>query len=178
MEFKELDSETRKWMLVEFETEEKNRPYRSPRLSTLGKEKFAEIMRKAIRTGDILSLTDDLLNSSFWNTTESYERNGEYRTKNIPRNAPKLLAHTEFTTWYTRGFARRLMEEGIDSCIVYRAEPARTPRCECTRLEGKLVKVKDVYNGHRSGYHYPLSTSALSIPNGPLCHHTIQRLKS
>lgn len=177
MEFEELDSKTRKWMLVEFEAEEKDKPYRSPRLTSVGIEKFSDIMRKAIKSGDISSLTNDLLDSSFWNRTESYVRNGVERTKNIPSNAPKLLAHSEFTTWYTRGFARRLMEEGVELCEIYRAEPAKIPRCECTRLEGQKVKVKDVYDGHRAEYHHPRTASAVPIPSGPMCHHTIRRLQ-
>ena len=58
MDFKELDNETRKWMLVEFEQEERSgNPYRSSRLNSEGKERFSEIMRSAIESGDILTLT-------------------------------------------------------------------------------------------------------------------------
>ena len=65
-----------------------------------------------------------------------------------PNSAAKLLAHTEFTTWYTKGFARRLMEENIDLCKIYRAEIAQNPRCECTKLEEKIIQVKKIYDGH------------------------------
>lgn len=164
LEFEELDDETRKWMLDEFEKEENSDPYRSSRLNSVGQEKFEEIMRNAIRFGDISSLATALSDPTFWKN-------------NIPRNATKLLAHTEFTTWYTRGFAKRLMEEGIDLCEIYRAEMAVTPRCECTRREGQTVKVKDIYDGHRAKYRPISNPGAFSIPSGPLCHHTIRRLK-
>ena len=178
LEFEELDDETRRWMLFEFEKEESGgNPFRSSRLNSMGKEKFQEIMRNAISSGDILSLTNALSNRMFWNTTELRTTSGITHTKNIPRNAAQMLAHTEFTTWYTRGFAKRLIEEGIDSCEIYRAEMAKTPRCKCTRLEGQTVKVKDIYDGHRVKYHPAEDPDAFSIPSGPLCHHTIRRLK-
>ena len=88
-----------------------------------------------------------------------------------------MLAQTEFNTWYTTGLAKRLMEEEIQDCEIYRAEPAKIPRCECTKLEGKSVKVSDIYGGHRAKYHPKLNPSAFSIPSGPFCHHTIKRIK-
>ena len=133
-------------------------------------------MRNAICDGDIPCLINALSNHMFWNTTEPYTR-GITSEKNIPSNAVETLAHTEFTTWYTRGFARRLMEEGIDFCEIYRAKTANTPRCECTKFEGRTVKVKKIYDGHRAKYHPTKNHTAFSIPSGALCHHTIRRLK-
>ena len=179
MKFEELDDETRKWMLIEFEKEESSKnPYRSPRLNSTGQEEFGKIMKNAINSGDILSLTNNLSNSSLWKQTELATRGSTTYEKRIdPNSSAKLLAHTEFTTWYTRGLARRFMEENIDSCEIYRAEMAKTPRCECTKLEGQVIKVKDIYEGHRAKYHPNVNYSAFSIPSGPFCHHTIRRLK-
>ena len=134
-------------------------------------------MKKAILSGDISSLTSDLSNPSLWNSTELATRKTTTYEKRIdPGSAAKLLAHTEFTTWYTRELARKLMEENIGSCEIYRAEPAKIPRCECTRYEGQSIKVKDIYDGHRAKYHPRINSSAFSIPSGPFCHHTIRRL--
>lgn len=177
LEFEELDDETRRWMLFEFEKEESSdNPYRSSRLNSMGKEKFQEIMQNAISSGDISSLTNALSNRMFWNATELCITRGIPHTKRVPSNAVKLLAHTEFTTWYTRGFARRLMEENVDLCEIYRAEKAQIPRCECTRLEGTIINVKKIYDGHRAKYHPRKNPSAFSIPNGANCHHTIRRI--
>lgn len=178
MKFEELDDETRRWMLFEFEKEENGgNPFRSPRLNIIGKEKFQKIMRDTINFGDISSLTNALSNHMFWNRTEPRTINGITQQIKVPSNAAQILAHTEFTTWYTRGFAKRLIEEGIGSCEIYRAEMAKMPRCECTRFEGQTVKVRDIYDGHRAKYHPVENPNAFSIPNGPLCHHTIRRLK-
>ena len=180
MNFEELDDDTRKWMLVEFEQEENSgNPYRSPRLNITGQKEFGEIMKKAITSGDISSLTHDLSSSSLWNLTELATRGSTtYEKKIDPNSSAKLLAHTEFTTWYTRGLAKKLMDKNIESCEIYRAETAKTPRCECTRFEGQSIKVKDIYDGHRAKYHPKKNYSAFSIPSGPFCHHTIRRLKT
>ena len=179
MKFEELDDETRKWMLIEFEEEESSKnPYRSSHLNSTGKEKFREIMKNAISSGNILSLTNTLSNLTLWKKTGLVTTKGTVRERRIsPSSSAKSLAHTEFTTWYTRGFAKRLMEEGIDSCEIYRAEVTKNPRCECTKLEGHTVKVKAIYDGHRAKYHPTINSSAFSIPSGPFCHHTIRRLK-
>ena len=152
--------------------------YQSTRLNNAGKEKFRKVMEEAIKSGDILSLTRALSDPSLWEQTEPYARKGMmYERDIVPIAAAKMLAHTEFTTWYTKGFAKRLIEEDIDSCEIYRAETTLNARCECTRLEGHIVKVKDIYNGHRAKYHPNKNNSAFSIPSGPFCHHTIRRLK-
>ena len=54
----------------------------------------------------------------------------------------------------------------------------QNPRCECTGLEGKIVQVKKIYDGHRAKYHPYENISAFSIPSGPYCHHTIRRIPS
>ena len=181
MKFEELDSETRRWMLVEFEIERDNKPYFPPRLNGTGRKKFAEMMKKAIQDGNIQSLEDDI-STNCLKSTEEYTRNGKTCERKVPHNAAHILAHTEFTTWYTRGLARRLIEEDVEVCEIYRAEVVADPRCNCLWFEGKIVSVKAVYDGHRP-YHYDMHKTyhydgpPISIPNGPLCHHTIRRVK-
>ena len=165
-------------MLIEFEVEEScDNPYRSSRLNSEGKDRFSAMMRNAIKSGSITTLTSDLANPPLWNRTESYTKKGNQFGKKIsPKYYAKALAHTEFTTWYTRGFARRLLEEKINSCEIYRAEMTQNQRCECTGLEGKIVQVKKVYDGHRAKYHPSKNSLAFSIPSGVNCHHTIKRV--
>ena len=180
MKFEELDEVTRKWMLIEFNKEENSgKPYRSPRLNTHGKTEFSNIMQHAIKEGNIESLTIQLSDSGLWEQTELATRGTTTYEKRIdPASSAKLLAHTEFTTWYTTGFARRLIEEDIKSCEIYRAETAKIPRCECSKYEGQSVNVKDIYEGHRAKYHPKSNPKAFSIPSGPYCHHTIRRIKN
>ena len=178
MDYKELDTTTRKYMLQEFSKEENGgNPYRSPRLNTTGRSKFHSIMEDAIKNGNEKTLAKNLQDPNFWNEKESARRKDTFYEKKIdPISAAALLAQTEFNTWYTTGLAKRLIDEEIDECEIYRAELAKQPRCECSKLEGKTVKVSDIYGGHRAKYHPKFNAAAFSIPSGPFCHHTIKRI--
>jgi hypothetical protein len=94
--------------------------------------------------------------------------------------AAERLAVTEFNTWYVRGLAKRLLDEGVTQCQVYRAALPKWEPADCTKHEGQAYPVKDVYDGHRAKYWpEPRNPNAFSIPAGPSCHHTIRRpLKS
>ena len=178
--FEELDETTRKLMLEEFLKEERSgNPYRSPRLSSLGLEVFPNEMEKAIREGNEENLAQALSNPAYWKPSEPYTRSGNVYTRTInPIKAAQALASTEFNTWYVRGFAQRLIEEGEEYCQVYRAAPAWEPRAECLVHEGKNYRVQEIYNGHRARY-WPLpgNRNALSIPVGTNCHHSIRRVR-
>lgn len=178
--FEELDEITRKWMLDEFVKEEKSgKPYRSLRLSALGLNVFPKEMEKAIINGNEETLARALSNPAYWQTEETYVRSGRtYLRKINPTKAAEFTAYTEFNTWYVRGLTRRLMEEGEELCEVYRAAPAWEPRGECQQHEGKMYKVKEIYDGHRVKYWpNPGNPIALSIPCGTNCHHTVRRTR-
>jgi len=178
--FKELDVTTRKWMLEEFEKEEKSgNPYRSQRLSPLGLERYPIEIKKAIMEGNETTLTQALSNTEYWQSSETYQRSGQTYTRKVnPIKAAEFLARTEFNTWYVRGFSRRLIEEGEEYCQVYRADTAWEPRAECLQHENEVYKVQDIYNGHRARYWPPPGNpNAFSIPVGTNCHHSIRRIE-
>lgn len=174
MFYSELDPTTRKWMLIEFDHEEASgNPYRSKWFSAEGRMVFPSEMRRAINEGNERTLAIALNNPSFW--LSSYISSSG-RRMTLPTGTSKMVAMNEFNEWYTHGFARRLIEEGVETCVIYRAEAAEVPRCECSALEGKIVTVRDVYDGHRARYHpEPGDPHAFSIPSGPNCHHSIRR---
>ena len=177
MNFEELDSITRKWMLEEFNKEwsQKNH-YESKNLNEEGLIAFPELMKKAIQNGTIESLTKGLSKPSLWNSTKTRRaKSGTISMKLNPQTESKMLAHSEFNTWYTRGFARRLLEENENECEVYRADKAAQPHCECTSLEGTKQPVEKIYNGHRKKYFPKDNPTAFSIPSVVYCHHTIRR---
>ena len=121
MDFEELDDLTRQVMLLEFEAEElSGNPYRGKSLSAIGRVEFSGLMRRAIRTGNELTLIDSLVNPSYWNPTEPYVRQGIERQRSINvQQAAERLGLTEFNTWYVRGLARRLMDEKVTTCQIY-----------------------------------------------------------
>jgi hypothetical protein len=179
--FEELDDITRQYMLSEFRTEEASGdPYRSTLLSSAGLAAFPRAMGEAIQHGNEETLARALSDGTYWHPTETRFRSGKaYPARVNPVKAAERLALTEFNTWYVRGLARRLMEEGEQYCEVYRAAPAWEPRSECLQHEGAIYAVKEIYEGHRARYWpRPGNTKALSIPVGPYCHHSIRRVRS
>lgn len=179
MHFEELDEDTRRWMLDEFDAEQNQTHHFEPtELNSSGLAVFPDLMRQAIERGSIASLAASLSDASYWKPTRTYYRQGKHITQRIDSIiAAQELAHSEFTTWYTRGVARKLMEEGMTRCQVYRADPAVPPKCECTSLEENTVSLDEIYNGHRAKYFPVANPEAFSIPSSPFCHHTIRRLK-
>jgi len=179
MIFEELNDKTRKYMLAEFEAEESGgKPYRGRELSAAGQAASPGLIREAINQGTEETLTAALAKSDFWNPNETYTRNGVKRTRSLNvQQASERLALTEFNTWYVRGLAKRLMDEGENECQVYRAAPPKWEPAECSKHENQIYPVKQVYDGHRAKYWpAPGNPDAFSIPAGPSCHHTIRRV--
>jgi hypothetical protein len=176
--FEELDAITRKWMLEEFLSEQRNPDsYRSPRLTSTGLTAFPLHMEAAIKDGDESSLAYALSDSDYWLSHELGRRGTKVFRKRIdPEVAARMLAFAEFNTWYVRGLARRLTEENVPKCQVYRAAHAFSPRGECLQHEEQIYDVKEIYDGHRARYWPdPGNPSAFSIPVGTNCHHSIRR---
>ena len=138
--FEELYKQTRARMLEEFEAEEAGTPFRSPRLSPLGRQAFPDIMREVIKNGNDETLLNNLNHPSFWNEMEPYQRKGQAHFRRVNyTNAARTFALTEFNTWYVRRLCRRLLDEGVNLCQVYRAELAQVPRSECLVHEGSSL---------------------------------------
>lgn len=166
-----LDDATRRTMLAEFDAEEAGgRPYRSSILSPVGLAAFATLMRAAIAGGDEESLTEALRDPTYWLSSDA-----RGRTVNVDQRA-ESLAITEFNTWYVRGLARRLLDEGEAACEIYRAGMPRRSPSGCTCAEGEMVQVRAVYEGHRARYWPVADPTAFSVPFGPTCHHSIRRV--
>jgi len=166
-------------MLDEWQLEqERGSGYVSDRLSPAGVQAFTAAMPDAILHGSELTLAQALARRDYWKGGGLRRgRDGGWVLASTPRNVHEVLAATEYLTWYTRAIAGILLEEGEQDSVVYRAAPARQPRCECSLLEGRTVKTADVYAGHRARYWPKPQPAAFSIPVGPNCHHTITRVK-
>lgn len=167
-------------MLEEFEAEEAGgNPYRGKGLSSSGTLAFPELMREAIRDGNEETLSASLQVAAYWNPMETYVRNGVQRQRQVNvQQASERLALTEFNTWYVRGFAKRLLDEGVSECQAYRAASPKWEPADCSQHEGQVFPVKVIYSGHRAKYWpEPGNPDAISIPFGPGCHHTIRRIR-
>ena len=180
MNFEELDTTTRRYMLQEFEVEvASEKPYVGRNLSPVGRAAFPDLMREAISTGNEETLGVALNRPELWNRMEPYERSGVLRQRRINvRQASERLALTEFNTWYVRGLAKRLLDEGVTHCQAYRAAEPRWQPAECAAHEDQVFAVQEIYDGHRAQYWPVGNPTAVSIPFGPGCHHTIRRVES
>ena len=179
MNFEELDETTRRYMLQELEAElATGNPYFGKNLSVAGRTAFPELMRAAINRGNEETLGAALNRPVLWNAKEKYERNGVLRERRINvRQASERLSLTEFNTWYVRGLAKRLMDEGEEHCQAYRAAPPKWEPAECAEHEDQVFSVQEIFEGHRARYWPVVNVSAVSIPFGPSCHHTIRRIR-
>jgi hypothetical protein len=181
MHFEELDETTRRFMLAEFESEEASgKPYRARGLSPKGLSVFHDVMREAIQSGTEETLSAALANPAYWDRHEIYYRTGNPSTRRVNvHQAAERLGLTEFNTWYVRGLARRLLEDGEKECQVYRAAAPKGTPDTCPLQDGQIVPLQDVYRGHRASYWpEPGNPEALSVPSSPGCHHTIRRVRS
>ncbi|MGA3297627.1 MAG: hypothetical protein ABSD41_09260 [Candidatus Bathyarchaeia archaeon] len=183
MNFEELDQKTRKYMLDEFEAEETcGKPYRSKDLSNEGLAAFPSLMRDAISNpnGNEETLAASLVKQSYWKRSENVVRKSRAYPREIdPRVAAERLAISEFNTWYVHGFAKRLMDEGVTQCQVYRASIPKHAPAECSKHENQVFSVVEIYHGHRARYWpEPGNHEAFSIPFNPNCHHSIRRVPS
>lgn len=179
MEFEELDDTTRRYMLAEFEAEQSSgNPYPGKGLSPAGHAAFPNLTREALRTGNEQTLIASLSNASYWNPTETVVRDGvEGQRKVNVQHAAGRLGLGEFNTWYVRGLAKRLMDEGVTRCQAYRGATPKWEPGECSEHEGQIFSVEEIYRGHRARYWpEPGNPDAVCIPFGPGCHHTIRRL--
>ncbi len=178
-DFEELDDETRKFMLQEFDIEQSSiNPYISPRLSDIGKKIFPELMKKAIISGDAESLETSLRRQDYWKEKEVYTRNGVTKERIINyQQASEQLAFSEFNTWYVRGLSKKLLTKGIEKCQVYRVKDAKWEPGDCSSHEGQIVDTKIIYDGHRAKYWPVINKSAFSIPAQAGCHHSIRRVR-
>lgn len=179
MHLEELDDQTRSFMLTEFELEESSSiPYRSKNLSHEGNIAFSDLMRQAICQGNEQTLMASLTNPTYWQSTESYDRQGVRRERRINSTQhAERLGLTEFNTWYVRGLAKRLRAEGVIHCQAYRAaQPRWAEHSTCSQHEGQIFLVSDIYQAHRARYWpEPGDPAAFSLPFGPGCHHSIRR---
>jgi hypothetical protein len=183
MIFTELDKTTREWMLRRFEAEESGgNPYRSEVLSQFGLAHWPDMMRQAITDpdGSEATLAAALKRPDYWQATETCVRSGIARQRSVnPAQASERLAITEFNTWYVAGLAARIQGEDVTRCRVYRAGTPKWQPAECSVHEGQTYGVADIIAGHRIGYWPPPGVPGrLSVPAGPGCHHTIERVST
>lgn len=177
MDLIDLDARTRGYMLREFAREQRSgRPYVPLGLSAAGRAAFSGLVRVAIMAGSGDGLAAALEISGLWNHDAVHEIGVEAGRPMEVSHLATLIGLNEFNTWYVRGLAAGLRDDGAEHCEVYRAAAAEGSCTDCAEYEGRQVSVRDVYAGHRARYWPPPGNpEAFSIPDGPGCFHSIRR---
>jgi hypothetical protein len=164
--FQNLDNRTRKFMMDELEQDiSTNNLYISPRLSSLGRGDYPDLLRRAIQSGDETTLAATLRGSGRMNLTEQRRTpSGGATTAKVPVIAPEMLAEGEFNRFYVRGLCRRALEEGIRELIIYRAKQVVNPRPESVAKVGTRIDAQALLEDLRRN---PGVEPALGLPPGP-----------
>ncbi len=120
--FDNLDETTRRYMLIEVEQAIKtSQLHLSQRFTLQGRERYPDLLREAVRTGNEDSLTTAL--QQCFAEREPYSTG----TRRVPINAAFTFAAGQFNAFYMRGVCHRAIQAGIQ-VEVYRAKEVSTER--------------------------------------------------
>ncbi|KZD24146.1 hypothetical protein [Tardiphaga robiniae] len=167
LNFEDLDSITRKFMLEEIRADtQADKVYRSSYLTQSGQGNWPDLILVAAQTGNDDTLASSA-NGQFNSTTQRKKPKGfGYYTAAVPVNAAQMLAESEFNRYFVRGLCLRAMDEGIPRLEVYRAKQVSQPRPESESKIGLLVDPQTVLIDVRASQSNGVET-ALGIPPGP-----------
>jgi hypothetical protein len=164
--YKNLDKQTRKFMLKELEMDIKNGTlYISPRLNPVGQSIWADLLKEAIVNHDDDWLATQLkVRGCLKSYEERRSRSGEITVARVPMNAHEMLAEGEFNRYYIRGLCARAIAEGISEVVVYRGKQVQRPRPESQEIIGKRIDPRVLLKDLRKAQGVE---PALGIPPGP-----------
>ena len=146
-----LDADTRRHMLAELDRDiSEGSLFESARLSPWGRERWAELLRKALAEHDDAWLADQLRQPGWLNTVEAVSYDGGRRRywRPMPEEAPRHLAELEFNRFFMRGVCARALETGKSLVLVYRARTTR-PRAEVAAKLGTALDARKLLDDLR-----------------------------
>lgn len=169
-EYRDLDAETRRYMVEEIEAAiPDGNLYSSKRFTTNGEALWPDLLLEAARKFDEHWLAYQMEARSMMKGLEgSATPSGGYTVKHVPHTAAQTMAEGQFNRYYILGVCRRAMASGADEVVVYRAKPVLKPRPESEALVGEHLSaaqlVKELRPVQESLGHYLLKpNSGLSV---------------
>ncbi len=164
--YKNLDEQTRMFMLKELEMDIENGTlYISPRLNSVGQSIWVDLLKKAI-----VDHNDDWLATQL-NARGCLKLHEERRLKSgkttlakVPVNAPETLGEGEFNRFYARGICARAIDQGISEVVVYRGKQVQQPRPESQAMIGRRINPTSLLVDLRKSQGVE---PVLGIPPGP-----------
>lgn len=162
----DLDAHTRPLMLEEMAVDASSRKMQPSKwLTEAGKNHWQELMRRAIREGNDVTLAHDIRVHGYLELYLIHHRNGRPYRSRVPYTAADTLAECEFNHYYCRAICRRSLDAGNGFVEVYRAKPVRDPRPRSQQIIGTLVDAEKLLNDLRA--HPGGLDAALEVPAGP-----------
>jgi hypothetical protein len=175
IQYPNLDTEVRKFMLREIEMDEANKTlYISPRLTAQGAQTWPVILREAMENHDDGWLASELRSRGFMRTHEERRKpKGGFTTAKVPVTAPDTLAEGEFNRFYARGLCASVVASGGTEVMVFRGKQVTNPRPESEAMIGRAISAKQLLEDLRTSQGVE---PALGLPPGPNSGLTIRRL--
>jgi len=175
MNYAQLDQETRRLMLDEIQTDEREgKLYISPRLSQTGVAEYPQLQRHAAESGTDDSLAASLKQNGRLNATEQRAKpSGGYSIVRVPVTAAETLAEGEFNRFYVRALCRRQMSGG-GRLVVHRAKQVQNPRPESEALIGTNPNAQTLLEDLRTNIGVE---TALGVPKRPNSGLSVQIVK-
>ncbi len=145
--FLNLDSDTRKLMLSEIQTDiENGELYKSERLNQIGQKNYESYLLKSVSQGDEEMLENHLDIRTHFNST--YLRQG--KPVKMPSNASKLLSQSEFNRFYIRAICLKAMNKNKELVEIYRARESSWTRPESEAKIGTFISANELLDDLRS----------------------------
>jgi hypothetical protein len=173
IDYENLDERTREFMIKELDLDVSNKKlYVSPRLNSVGKTIWENVLREAIQNHNDDWLAEQLLNKGCMKTHEERRtRSGGMTMAKVPVTARETLAEGEFNRFYARGLCARALEDGIPEVEVYRGKQVKNPRPTSQAMIGKKIDAKTLLEDLRTSQGVE---PALKLPPGPNSGLTIR----
>ncbi len=167
LHYANLDARTREFMVRELERDiSQGAVYVSDRLTEVGAQNWANLLREALRDRDDDWLEDQLRQHVYLKTHEERRKpkgRGVTRAQ-VPVTAAETLAEGEFNRFYARGLCARAVAEGVAEVEVYRGKEVTQPRPESQAKIGTRVSARALLEDLRRSQGVE---PALGIPPGP-----------
>jgi len=144
--FENLDSKTRKFMLIAIEEAEKtNNIYYSTRFNSNGNQKWVPLLKDAAKQYNEHWLAYQLEANVLMKDFEGAQTpSGGYTIKHVPHTAAETMAEGQFNRFYILGLCKRATAEGITHLEIYRAKNVTKPRPESQAMIGTKLSITDI----------------------------------
>ncbi len=145
-DFKDLDSETRKYMIEAIEeAENSGNIYFSTRFNQDGKNEWINLLKEAANSHNEHWLAFQLESRKLMTDFETAATpSGGYTVKHTPHTQAETLAEGQFNRFYILALCKKAKSDGVDELEVYRAKKSQSPRGESEAFIGTKLPVSDI----------------------------------